>query len=49
MTLEEIKTTLCTKEYRFLKDNEKLGKNIILLGLGVLMLMELILKHLTLI
>lgn len=34
MTLEEIKTTLCTKEYEFLKDNEKLGKNIILLGLG---------------
>ena len=34
MTLQEIKQTLNTTEYLFLKENEHLGKNIILLGLG---------------
>ena len=34
MTLEQIKETLKTPEYSFLKENEHLGKNIILLGLG---------------
>lgn len=34
MTLEQIKQTLKTDEYSFLKTNEHLNKNIILLGLG---------------
>ena len=34
MTLDQIKETLKTPEYSFLKENEHLGKNIILLGLG---------------
>lgn len=34
MTLEEIKKKLCSSEYNFLRTNEHLGKNIILLGLG---------------
>lgn len=34
MTLEQIKNTLKTKDYDFLKTNEHLGNNIILLGLG---------------
>lgn len=34
MTLEQIKTIIQSKEYDFLKTNEHLGKNIILLGLG---------------
>ena len=34
MTLEEIKEKLKTNEYDFLRNNEHLGKNIILLGLG---------------
>lgn len=34
MTLQEIKQILNSTEYSFLKDNEHLGKNIILLGLG---------------
>lgn len=34
MTLEQIKQELQTTEYNFLKTNEHLGKNIILLGLG---------------
>ena len=34
MNLEQIKTTLKTEEYGFLKTNEHLGRNIILLGLG---------------
>ena len=34
MTLEEIKEKLLTPEYNFLRNNEHLGNNIILLGLG---------------
>lgn len=34
MTLEQIKTTIKQPEYDFLRDNEHLGNNIILLGLG---------------
>lgn len=34
MTLEEIKQTVSSKEYGFLKTNPHLGNNIILLGLG---------------
>lgn len=34
MTLEEIKETVQSDEYSFLKENEHLGENIILLGLG---------------
>ena len=34
MTLEEIKKKLGSSEYNFLRTNEHLGKNIILLGLG---------------
>lgn len=34
MTIDEIKAALKTKEYDFLRNNEHLGKNIILLGLG---------------
>lgn len=34
MILEQIKQTLQSEDYRFLKENEHLGKNIILLGLG---------------
>lgn len=34
MTIEEIKKTVVGSEYDFLRDNEHLGKNIILLGLG---------------
>lgn len=34
MTVNEIKQTLCSDEYKFLRENEHLGKNIILLGLG---------------
>lgn len=34
MTLEQIKKELQSSEYAFLKDNEHLGNNIILLGLG---------------
>lgn len=34
MTLNEIKQKLKSDEYRFLRENEHLGKNIILLGLG---------------
>lgn len=34
MTLEEIKTTLASQEYNFLRTNPHLGENIILLGLG---------------
>ena len=34
MTIEEIKKTVAGSEYDFLRDNEHLGKNIILLGLG---------------
>jgi hypothetical protein len=34
MTLDNIKNKLKTEEYSFLKDNEHLGDNIILLGLG---------------
>ena len=34
MNLEQIKDKLKTKEYDFLRNNEHLGKNIILLGLG---------------
>ena len=34
MTLEQIKNQLKLEEYSFLKTNEHLGKNIILLGLG---------------
>lgn len=34
MTINEIKKTLNSKEYDFLRTNEHLGKNIILLGLG---------------
>ena len=34
MTLDEIKKTLNTKEYDFLRNNEHLGNHIILLGLG---------------
>lgn len=34
MTLEEIKRTVASEEYDFLRTNEHLGKNLILLGLG---------------
>ena len=34
MNLQEIKQTLNSTEYSFLRENEHLGKNIILLGLG---------------
>lgn len=34
MTINEIKNKIETDEYSFLRDNEHLGKNIILLGLG---------------
>ena len=34
MTIEEIKKTVAGSEYDFLRENEHLGKNIILLGLG---------------
>ena len=34
MNLEQIKQALKSDEYKFLKENEHLGKNIILLGLG---------------
>lgn len=34
MTLDEIKAKVDSKEYSFLRDNEHLGNNIILLGLG---------------
>ena len=34
MTLEQIKKEITSPEYKFLKENEHLGKNIILLGLG---------------
>lgn len=34
MTIEQIKQTVKSNEYNFLKTNERLGKNIILLGLG---------------
>lgn len=34
MTLDEIKNALKTKEYNFLRNDEHLGENIILLGLG---------------
>lgn len=34
MTIDEIKAALKTKEYDFLRNNEHLGENIILLGLG---------------
>ena len=34
MKLDEIKAKLETAEYDFLRDNEHLGRNIILLGLG---------------
>lgn len=34
MTIEEIKQKVASKEYNFLRENEHLGKNIILLGLG---------------
>lgn len=34
MTIDEIKAALKTKEYDFLRNDEHLGKNIILLGLG---------------
>lgn len=32
--IEEIKQKVASKEYNFLRENEHLGKNIILLGLG---------------
>ena len=34
MTLEEIKRTIDSEQYSFLKTDVNLGKNIILLGLG---------------
>lgn len=34
MTVDEIKKNLLSKEYDFLRENEHLGKNICLLGLG---------------
>lgn len=34
MNLEQIKQTLQSDEYKFLRENEHLGKNVILLGLG---------------
>ena len=34
MTLEEIKQTVASKEYDFLRTNPNLGNRIILLGLG---------------
>ena len=34
MNIDEIKKVICTPEYSFLRTNEHLGKNIILLGLG---------------
>lgn len=34
MTIEEIKLKVASKKYNFLRENEHLGKNIILLGLG---------------
>lgn len=34
MTLKEIKQTINSTEYSFLRENEHLGNNIILLGLG---------------
>ena len=34
MNLEEIKQKVNSEEYSFLRENEHLGKNIILLGLG---------------
>lgn len=34
MTIEEIKQKVASKEYNFLRENEDLGKNIILLGIG---------------
>ena len=34
MTIKEIEEKIDTKEYDFLRTNEKLGNNIILLGLG---------------
>lgn len=34
MTIEEIKLKVVSKEYNFLRENEHLGKNIILLGFG---------------
>lgn len=34
MMIEEIKQKVASKEYNFLRENEHLGKNIILLGLG---------------
>lgn len=34
MTIEEIKQVINTQQYSFLKENEHLGENIILLGLG---------------
>lgn len=34
MTLEEIKRTVASEEYDFLRANEHLGKNLILIGLG---------------
>lgn len=34
MTLEQIKEIIQSEDYKFLKDNEHLGKNIIMIGLG---------------
>ena len=34
MTLEKIKNTLKSEDYNFLQENEHLGSNIILIGLG---------------
>ena len=34
MTINEIKRALQSDEYKFLKENEHLGQNVILLGLG---------------
>lgn len=34
MNIEEIKILVASEQYSFLRENEHLGKNIILLGLG---------------
>lgn len=34
MTVDQIKKTIKSDQYKFLKENEHLGSNIILLGLG---------------
>lgn len=48
MDLQTIKNMVLSEEYNFLRNNDHLGDRIILIGLGGVMHMEQITRHLTL-